>query len=230
MVRTFFFRPLLLPTLITLPLLFLLMGLGLWQSERAEEKSVTQALLKVRGEGIRPLFSLKNEQDIVFFKVQVEGRFLHQWERHLFKPYKGIMGYHIITPLRLDNGEVVLIDRGFVQEKDRQAQRADKGKVTLKGVITRSYEKRWFHPDKDQKENIWYVANIHLLSKGMPFKVKPFFIAAQGEDKEFFTPPPFYKAGRNHQAYAWTWYSLWLGLVVIYLVYHRSKGRLGVRR
>jgi cytochrome oxidase assembly protein ShyY1 len=46
-----------------------------------------------------------------------EGRFDNSKERHLYAVSDGTLGWHVITPLKTPEGEVVLVDRGFVPER-----------------------------------------------------------------------------------------------------------------
>ena len=52
-----------------------------------------------------------------YLRVRVEGRFDNGKERYLYAVSDGTPGWHVITPLATAEGEVVLVDRGFVPER-----------------------------------------------------------------------------------------------------------------
>ncbi|TIT83581.1 MAG: SURF1 family protein, partial [Mesorhizobium sp.] len=73
-----------------------------------------------------------------YMPVTATGTFLHQGERHFFSTWEGDTGYNVYTPLRLDDGRFMLVNRGFVPydlkdpAKRRQGEVA--GKVTVNGL------------------------------------------------------------------------------------------------
>ena len=106
------FRPRLLPTLATVAMLALLLGLGRWQLARAEQKRVmvesferTQTL---------PVTAYAADQ-VRFAHVEARGR----WDgTHQFlldaAVHDGQVGFRVLTPLVLADGRVLLVDRGWV--------------------------------------------------------------------------------------------------------------------
>lgn len=113
------FRPGLIPTLVFIPLLFLLLRLGFWQLDRAEEKqqvlSHFQAMAKMPPLELMPHSDTK-QVEIHNRKVQLRGHFIaNRSFLHDNQVYKGKVGYHVITPFIEDEtGLIVLVNRGWV--------------------------------------------------------------------------------------------------------------------
>ena len=113
----FDFRPGLWPTVVTLLLLPVMIGLGIWQLERADWK---QGLVDGH-EGKARLSPVAFEMAMVDDDTQyrrVFARGYYDMEHQLLldnRTFQGHAGYHVLTPLRLADSEaVVLVNRGWV--------------------------------------------------------------------------------------------------------------------
>lgn len=111
-------RPAWLPTLATVLLLPLLIGLGLWQLDRAEQKRALQADFAAGGEAaslertaeVRDLATLRR-----FQPVSLRGRYLPGRQLLLDNMiHDGSAGYHVLTPFATAAGPVVIVNRGWV--------------------------------------------------------------------------------------------------------------------
>src|SRR5579864_3893958 len=114
------FQPLLVPTLCLIPALALLLGLGVWQLERLQEKEALIASVKT---GLNaPAMPLDQVLEsgmagAEWRRVKVSGHFLNDREQYLFAQGPGgALGVQVITPLAMTDGRVVLVDRGFVPD------------------------------------------------------------------------------------------------------------------
>jgi len=231
------FRPLLGPSLWFLPGFVLLVGLGVWQIQRLHEK---EALIASVESGLHappvPLpQALSEGADAVEWRpVKVSGHFLHDKELYLFsRGPMGAVGVDVITPLVQMNGDAVLVDRGFVPEALRNpATRAASqvmGDVSLIGVLRLSQRPGMFTPEPDLKNRLWFVKDIPGMIEALALPAPPILIEADA------TPNPggWPLGGRtrvdfpnDHLQYAFTWFGLALALLAVYLLYHRSHGRL----
>lgn len=94
-----------------------LLGLGLWQLQRAEEK---RALLEVwrasRTAEAQPLREVLKGEGHRFQRVRVSGRYDGTHHYLLDSRIKdNRLGYEVLTPLRLSgSGRVILVNRGWV--------------------------------------------------------------------------------------------------------------------
>ena len=110
-------RPALWPTLISLPIFLVSLGLGIWQMERREWKrdildriAVNQAAPPLTLDELLQGDPLRHE----YGRVKIAGSFLHDKEFYLAaRSLKNTVGLQVVTPLRTDDGRIVLFDRGF---------------------------------------------------------------------------------------------------------------------
>jgi surfeit locus 1 family protein len=233
------FRPLLVPTLWLVPGLALLIGLGVWQLQRLGEK---EALIASVQTGMAappvPLAEVlqRGAADAEWRHVRVTGRFLHDKELYLFaQGPRGAFGVHVVTPLVQDNGEAVLVDRGFVPDalRDPRTRPAGQvaGEVSVTGVLRVSQQPGLFTPAPNTTTRLWFVKDVPTMAKAAGLALPPIVIEADA------TPNPggWPLGGQtrvdfpnDHLQYAMTWFGLALALVGVYLVYHRSRGRLSI--
>lgn len=239
-----FFRPLFWPTLLTALMLPLLIGLGLWQLERLEWKEDLLARITERltaapvdlpaPESWRSL-DLEAEE---YRRVRLTGRFRDGQELHYFtQGADGTPGYAVISPLVLEAGQgaVVLVDRGFVpaglKDPSTRPDSAVEGMVSFTGVMRTPQPRGAFAGADDPAKNIWMVRDPAVMGRALGVeKVAPFIVEAEADA----FPGRWPQAGQtrvempnNHLDYALTWLGLAVVLLAIYLIYHRSQGRLG---
>jgi surfeit locus 1 family protein len=147
----------------------------------------------------------------------------------------GAVGVDVVTPMVQDNGETVLVDRGFVPEALRDPKTRAAGQVTgeveLTGVLRLSQKPGIFTPAPDQQTRLWFVKNVPEMAAAAAITSPPVIIEADTAPN----PGGWPLGGRtqidfpnDHLQYAITWFGLALALTAVYLLYHRSKGRLQV--
>ncbi len=216
----------------------LLLGLGTWQVQRLHWK---EGLIAERQGALHaapvPLPStLSDARGLEFHPVKAEGEFLNQDELYLnAQSLRGEQGFHIITPFRLMDGAILLVDRGFVPT-DRAAPATRQagelqGRVIVTGLLRLPEGRGWFTPDNEPQRNSWFWIDLPAMAKAAGLaQVLPFYVDADA------TPNPggWPQGGQtitdlpnNHLQYAITWYALALALVVVYIRFARR--RLGER-
>ncbi|HYB10871.1 MAG TPA: SURF1 family protein [Alphaproteobacteria bacterium] len=232
----FRFRPTFWPTVFTVPSLIILIGLGTWQLERLhwKENLIAERALRSTSAPI-PLpaeNALPDSYD--FSKTQVRGEFRNDKEMYLAaRSLNGNVGYHVVTPLRLDDGSTILVDRGWIpiERKDPSTRSTGEiaGTVTLEGLLRRGQKQNWLVPDNEPQNDIWFYVDIPAMAKWANLGgVRPYFVDA-GPDPN----PGGYPIGgqspidlpNNHLQYAITWYSFAVSLGVIYVIYHRNLAK-----
>jgi surfeit locus 1 family protein len=233
------FRPMLGLTLATIPAVALLIGLGVWQLQRMQWKEALLARIESGMTGTPAALDTVLAQGLSnaeWRRVSVSGEFLHDREVYLFAIDLG-PGFHVITPLRMSDGETVLVDRGWIPQAARDpAQRAAgqiEGPVTVTGVIRLATPNPYAgRPDANRR--LWYERNPSGMARmaGVDLAV-PLIIAA--DDKSTVPGGPVFPGfhlniANNHFSYALTWFGLALALMAVYLVYHHRQGRLTFSR
>jgi len=105
-------------TVATLCLLVLFVSLGRWQWNRAEFKREVVAEFARNDGEFRPLGQLGTMELPRFMQVEISGRW--ETERQFLldnRTRAGRAGYDVLTPLQLDDGRWLLVNRGWVPFK-----------------------------------------------------------------------------------------------------------------
>lgn len=224
--------------IITLVMISIMSGLGVWQILRLEQKSV---ILRHVAERIAadPVAlpeqaqwsSLGDQSD--YLKVSVSGTFRHDQETYLFgvidKNRRGenVPGFFVVTPLVLDTGAVLLVNRGFVPQdmKDPQKRIAGQieGRVSLTGLLRLPERKGLFTPEADREKRVLYARDPALIASWLGVTdAAPFVIDADATANPGGLPlggQTIVTVPNNHLQYAITWFSLAGVTVVMFLVY-----------
>lgn len=221
-------------------LFVILLALGTWQVQRLHWKEGLLARIdqRIHAEpvGLDTIEKLYNEgSDIEYRPVMVHGTFVHSGERHFLSTWQGQSGFDIHTPLKLDDGRYVFVNRGFVpyDRKDSSTRRAGEvsGEVDVTGLArTAPREKPSFVvPQNTPGENIFYWKDLKAMAAtaGLPkgATVLPFYIDAD----DTLNPGGLPVGGvtiidlpNNHLQYALTWYGLAVVLAAIMVARWRS--------
>jgi surfeit locus 1 family protein len=227
-------RSLLWPTIWSALGLLLLLGLGTWQVQRLHWK---EGLIAERNAALAaapvPLpKSLEAARALEFHPVRAEGEFLNDRELYLnAQSLSGAPGFHVITPFRLADGGIVLIDRGFVPTERRAPQSRSAGEIAdstaVTGLLRLPEPPGWFTPANEPQKNSWFSIDIAAMAQAAGTgSALPFYIDA---DK---TPNPggWPQGGQtitdlpnNHLQYALTWYALAAALVVVYIRFAQRR-------
>lgn len=230
-----FSRPRLWPTVFSVPVVLLCLGLGFWQIQRLHWK---RGLIAARHAAVIatpvPLPKTRAEAHRMEFRhVIAEGRFLNGKEILVYATAKdGESGYHVLTPLRERTGGIVFVNRGFVPTrlKDPRTRAAGEiaGPVRVTGLLRQFPAKRpgWFIPDNHPRQGEWFwLDRPAMIAEDGLADVAPFYIDADSSP----VPGGWPRGGttiltlpNHHLQYAITWFSLAGALVVIYVLYHRK--------
>ncbi len=232
-------------TVCVLAALALLIGLGVWQLDRLKWKEGLIAQIEARATAAPVALEdaealLGRGRDPSYLRVRVEGRFHHGRERYLYATADGQQGWHVITPLEMSNGEMVLIDRGFVPDELKEPASRQPGQVEqvveLTGLVRLPERQGVFIPDNEPAANRWFWRDLQAMSASMfpsdAVEVAPFYVEAERSD----VPGGWPQGGQtrlvianNHLQYALTWFALAVCLLAVYVAYVWSHFRRGPR-
>jgi surfeit locus 1 family protein len=229
------FRPRLIPTLLTIPVVLVCAALGLWQLQRLEWKRalIAQREAAVTGAPVALPQTLADARALEFHSVVDDGVFLNDKEIFLgaIGP-KGAAGFDVLTALREATGRVVFVNRGFVptelKDPAKRAAGQTTGSVRVAGLLRVPPDAKpgWFVPDNRADINYWFWVDLPAIGAAAGLTdVAPFTIDADA------TPNPggWPKGGvtplvlpNDHLQYAITWFSLAVAALVIYLLSQRG--------
>ena len=228
------FRPALRPTLITVPAVALLLGLGTWQVHRLQWKTDLNAMLDARltAPPVALEAALADPEAHEFRRARVTGRFQHEGEMHLGpRTFRSRPGSHVITPLALADGGAILVDRGWVPHDRREPTTRSAGQVagtvTVEGVLRRDRRSAWFTPENRPAEGAWAYVDVAAMAAAAGVTASPGLYLEAGAAPN---PGGLPVGGQTrvelrnpHLQYALTWYALAAVLVVIYILSQRHR-------
>lgn len=224
-----------------------LMALGTWQLQR---KAWKQGLIATLTERLAaPPLALPpaatwphlDQAKDEYRRVEFTATFDHSDEALVygaasaFRPDVSGLGYWVLTPARLTDGGIVIVNRGFVPEgRQAAAARADgqvEGPVHLVGVMRWPDPRGLFSPADDPAHNLWFARDQVAIAAAKKLgPVAPFYVEQESPVPPGGLPQP----GRlvvnlrdPHLGYALTWYGLALVLVVVFVVWAWRSRRRG---
>ncbi len=228
------FRPTFWPTLFTVPVLAGLVALGAWQIQRLHWKEglIAERLDRSTAPAMALPDPLAAPEELAFTRVRVRGAFRHEREMYLAaRSFAGSPGLHVVTPMILEDGRTLMVDRGWVPETRKDpATRPDgqvEGPVVLEGLLrTGGWPgPSWMMPENLPGENIWFWVDPPAMAAAAGLSqpvIEAYLDAGPAEN-----PGGWPKGGQtrvtlpnDHLGYAITWFALAIALAVIYVIYH----------
>jgi surfeit locus 1 family protein len=240
----------------TAVMLLVLLGLGSWQVKRLFWKQALLAQI-AQAEAAKPMPLAQAEAHGTlspFMKISATGTFLPD-ETALYgaevrdvarNPDMGgpdmggpAMGAQLIEPMREVNGELILVDRGWVplsraKPLDQPTGGVPGGVVTVSGYIRLGDTQHWFSATDDPPARQFFTLDPRAIGAaiGQP-NIRPFVLVALGagggadaivqhwpDPARHLPRPP-----NNHLSYAITWYGLAVALLAIFLIWARKGSR-----
>lgn len=151
-------------------------SLGLWQLRRLDERQARNAEIIDRSripaapveEVVAPGTQLGDVEDLEYRQVTATGSYDADGEI-LVRPRSldGVSGWHVVTPLVLDDGRAVLVTRGFapLAEDPAVAQAAaapPEGEVTVTGLAFPSQERGSIGPTDPEEGTLLELARVDI--------------------------------------------------------------------
>ncbi|MBZ9654236.1 SURF1 family protein [Phyllobacterium lublinensis] len=218
----------------------ILIALGTWQVERLYWKEGLLAEIEARTHAAPASLSdmekvWADQKDVDYRTVTATGRLLNDRERHYFATFEGYSGFYVYTPLLLDDGRAVFVNRGFVPYDMKDPATRPGGQtvteVTVTGLARNPLAAKpsSIVPDNDLASNTYYWKDLATMAgqSGLESdKLVPFFIDADKSPN----PGGFPIGGvtiidlpNSHLQYAVTWYGLAATLVAIMGVWLKRR-------
>ncbi len=213
--------------------------LGVWQLDRLRQRHAYEALVSLRlGSAPAPLTELLRSQGrddaIGFRRVTAEGTFDPGHEVILYgRTQDDQTGNHVLTPLMLDDGTAIAVDRGWVPLTDDAPPLADAappgGRVQVSGVLFPSE----VPPDTAAPPSpVTTFARVDLgaLSAEVPYTLAPAYLLLGSQDPPasdlpLIAPLPDPADGPPHLSYAIQWFSFATIAVVGFVILVRREYR-----
>lgn len=214
----------------------ILIGLGTWQWNRLIWKEALINTINTRiVEAPLPLNAIigmaDSGTDVEYRPVKLTGRLLNEGEQYVLATLDGQSGWHVYTPVEIEGGQFLFVNRGFVPYDKRDPKTRDDGQmnqlVNIEGLARAALTQKpgWVVPDNapERREFYWKDLGAMIEAAGLADKkVLPFFVDKTSKLPDGLLPV----AGvtridlpNNHLQYLITWYGLALALAAVLLAY-----------
>lgn len=237
--------------LTTLLMLAVLIGLGVWQLHRKDEK---RALISALTERLAaapmalppaaqwPSFTPSRDE---FKRVVFTAAIDPSKDAMVYSSGSGIRadisgpGTWAFVPARLASGEKVVVNLGFVQntlqdrgQQDRAVKNLSRDAQMLTGYIRFPEHGGWFTPAEDAVKRLWFARDHEAMAKALGWgKVAPFYIDLESPVPTSSIPKPgplSVQLKDNHLQYAITWFGLAAAVLIAFgfwMAGHRKASR-----
>jgi surfeit locus 1 family protein len=135
-------------------------------------------------------------------------------------------GYFVFAPMRLPDGRIVAVNRGYAAQAEAQPVR---GSVEIVGYLRFPESGSMFVSDHDASATTWFVRDPQAMARALGWgEVAPFYIDQESPVPAGGSPKPgplTVKLRNDHLGYALTWFGLAAGLVAVFGVWAAAQRR-----
>ena len=237
-VGTLEFSPGFWPTFVTLILLGLLVSLGFWQLDRAQQKRelMSEYQAETAGAPLRLDPARTSYEGMGYRVVAATGHFDGDHQFLLDnRTHNGLVGYQVLTPFVLDaGGTTVLVNRGWVPlGNSREIMPNPPAPLGEQSIIARIKlpADKTFMLAKEMPRDGWpwrvQAVQLELFEEELDVSLMPLVLLLEGDVGDDLVRDwhPLEFGPERNTGYAVQWFGLALTLLVIYLVVNTSKVR-----
>ncbi len=216
-------------TLIAASLFIGLCALGVWQVERLAWKrdliarvdaSIHAAPIPAPGHA---------DRDDEYRRITVSGHFLHDKAALTQASTVRGPGYWVMTPLRRDDGVILLVNRGFVPPQARTRYERPQGRINITGLLRLTEPGGGFLRSNDPAADRWHSRDVAAIapSRHLDHVLASYFIDAEADANANALPVgglTVVHFPNNHLGYAITWFVLAAMVAGAYIMVMRQRG------
>ena len=215
-----------------------LLGLGTWQIARLHQKNdlIHHVVTQLRDDELDLRRKLpRDARDWAMFDyrhVVIQGEWLDVHNLQLVpRTHDGDYGYHLATPLQLKDGQVLLVNRGWMPAKMDAGPQSQNGLTVIAGVLRLAPAAIPFgvmpNKAKSIRRNIWSWPDLTKIADTIG--VPPLAPVILYQERTSFEKDAYPIGGQaqiairnEHKQYALTWYALAIAALIIWLTAARS--------
>jgi surfeit locus 1 family protein len=201
----------------------LFISLGTWQVKRLFWKRdlIARVDERVHAEPVdvpaRSHWSQITKDSDEYRRVKVSGSYQYNLTTKVQASTELGVGYWLLTPLSLDDGSTVIINRGFVpQQQTLTTGTTTSPKLDVIGLLRITESGGSLLQHNDPTSNRWYSRDVAAIAKARGLSdVAPYFIDASAYADKTAAGPDQPTGGltviafpNNHLVYAITWFAL----------------------
>lgn len=233
---SYHFNPGVFSTLVAIALLYTMMSLGFWQLDRAEFKDTLQQKIierkKLSPVAIAELPASRNNRR--YHPVKFIGEFDAQHSFLLDNiTFNRHVGYHVFTPVKVNDSTSILVNRGFVSQGKTRDQLPEietpDGKIELSGLLDFSPSRTLLLAENVQETSRWPVVLQYVdlieISQLVDYELYDMVLWLNPDEAgsfEYDLPVLNLNAAKN-SGYAFQWFALSLALFIIYIAVNTKK-------
>lgn len=230
-IGSFAFKPGRWPTAGAVLLIALTLYLGAWQTNRGDQKEERQRLLeaRIRETPVVLTGSVRSAEPLLYRHVRAGGEYESAGQVFLDNQVlQGRAGYFVVTPLRLRDGAIVLVNRGWIARGPAYPQppqvAVPAGHVEVAGLAVLPTSRFLELGSQVVTGNVWQNLTIARYQATTKAPVLPIVllsdVAGEGLVAVHETPD----AGvAKHREYALTWFSLAATTLVLWIALNLKR-------
>jgi surfeit locus 1 family protein len=235
-ILSYHFNPGVFSTLITVALLYTMMSLAFWQISRAEFKDTLQQKI-IERKNLSPVTLAElpaSSESRRYHPVKFIGEFDNQHSFLLDNiTFNGHVGYHVFTPVKVNDAKTILVNRGFVSQGKTRDQLpevdAPGGKIEISGLLDFSPSRTLLLAENVQEMSRWPVVLQYIdlteISQLLGYKLYDMVLWLDPDEAggfEYDLPALNLNAAKNN-GYAFQWFAMSLALFIIYIVVNTKR-------
>jgi surfeit locus 1 family protein len=223
----------LLPSIFILALLALLLSLGNWQLNRAEEKrDIESKIIAAQTDKPIHISSLEQSVDREFYKITLEGYF--DDKKNIIydnQTENGVAGYYVLTPFMISKTDAFLVNRGFVRwGADRNVLSVNpvaSNYRVINGTLKRPKERMTLKDSSSEVKFPYLIQSLNMekLASSTDLNIGQLMVELDKDQPDGFIRnwQPFYGTVDKHIGYAIQWFSMAAVLILIsFFIYIRK--------
>jgi surfeit locus 1 family protein len=217
--------------------------LGIWQLDRLEQRRAFNAHVEAMRVAEPLDLAARPREDLTAMEyraVSVSGRYDFENQVALRNQYyEDQVGYHLLTPLLLDDGSAVLVDRGWIPADGNDSPAAwrkydQAGEVDLQGQVRLGQPEASLGSASDpalapgqSRLEFWNIVDLERIGQQTPYPLLDVFIQPETDPADTVPPIPYQPelelSEGPHMGYAVQWFIFASLLVLGYPFYLRKQ-------
>ena len=211
--------------------LALLLSLGTWQVKRAQQKATLLTLADSKDKEPQLIQQAPSDWNALNYQpVRLQGQWLPEQSFLLDnRVYQRQVGYELLTPFRLENGSLVMVNRGWQPKQGAAVDLAERGE-SVSGVVylpTRGYAIGDAISDTSQWPAVSLYLDMDAFAARLGQSLEPVVLVIDKNDSNALIPiwTPVVSGPERHWGYAAQWFGLALVLMIFGVIWTRKSRR-----
>ena len=211
----------------------LLIALGFWQLQRLEWKNALLSKIEENYNNVTIDFPFHaDNSQFEYMRSNIDGNYLPDKLMFFYRSnLSGDSGFNVVIPFKTTKGRIIYVDNGWIPFKEKENLNIDfidELKVyNLSGALIFKKERKYFIPDNDYNQNIWYLLNTDEMDSALGLSSSNYILKLVDQKyfEEFLIEFKPTNIKNNHLQYAVTWFlmALFISIFYIYLIKQQFK-------